>query len=422
MNAQNNISYALAHHFSGPILFNYVWWILYQAHHKKLDTLYFLARDGYLLCEIANMFCQKFQLPLNCKYLYCSRTSLRMPSYHLIGDEAYDLLLLGGYQITLRSLLLRADLNAAQRKTVCEECGLQLWDETAILSHQEWVDVCNRLRKSQTYRTLIEEKSRMAYQTTINYLRQEGLFDHEIVALVDSGWTGSMQRSLRQLLQAEGFQGNLVGFYFGMYTEPKSPEDGTYLTCHFDADGKIWNKIPFCNNLFECLLSAPHGMTIGYSKKGQHYAPILLPGQQQENLQCINQQIHEILAFTKQKLTQIVFAEFPMLEFQRDIHKRISRYMAHPTMEEARFYGRFLFCDDVTEAYHLKLAGPEQIEALKGYSIPSRVMRRLLKRRPKIARPELLWPYGTIAFLPRWKQPWYRWNVYIWEWIRYVLR
>ena len=83
----------LCRRFSGPLLLDYVWWVLREAEKRKLRTLYFLARDGYLLYRIAQVFVSRYSLPLECRYFYCSRTSLRMPSYWFIGEEAFDLLL-----------------------------------------------------------------------------------------------------------------------------------------------------------------------------------------------------------------------------------------------------------------------------------------------------------------------------------------
>ena len=34
---------------------------------------------------------------------------------------------------------------------------------------------------------------------------------------------------------------------------------------------------------------------------------------------------------------------------------------------------------------------------------------------------ELFWPYGVLAFLPTWSALWNRWNIYIWEWIKYTI-
>lgn len=414
-----DLNKTLCQNFSGPVLFSYVWWVLQQAQKREYRTLYFLARDGYLLREIAQKFCQRFCLPIECRYLYCSRSSLRMPSYHLIGQETYDLLLLGGYHVTMCSLLQRAGLNEKERHQVYVDCGLDGADEQQLLNRAQLDSIRLSLKKSKCYWDLVQEKSILAYKDTIGYMRQEGLLAQDRAVLVDSGWTGSMQRSLRQLLQSSDFDGELTGFYFGMYARPKSPEDGTYLPWYFNGNGNTTDKILFCNNLFECLLMAPHGMTVGYTKQNGLFVPTLLPGPDKNETERICAQIERILNYTDNRLSQIVFDDFDDKTIKGDIRWRIHRYMAHPTREEAAFYGGFLFCDDTTEAYHFKLADAGQIKALKGYSIAARVWRRLTHAEQTVT--ELFWPYGTMAFLPCRKQLWYRWNIYLWEWIRYEL-
>ena len=412
----------MANELSGPVLFNYIWWILREAQQKNIRTLYFLARDGYILRDIAERFCEKFKIDIKCKYIYCSRAALRMPIYHLIGEEAYDLLLLGGYRVTLKSYLQRLELNDAERKRVYVDCGLEKIDEDRALGRSEQRMVREKLKRSICYRMLMEEKSKAAYPSAIGYLKQEGLFDHESLAIVDSGWTGSMQRSLRQLLQSAGYQGRLTGFYFGMYKEAKSPEDGTYLTWYFTHSKDAWKKILFSNNLFECILSAPHGMTVGYATcaDNNRYIPILLESISSKNEVWITNQINAILHYTNKRLEKIRFEDFDEEAALKNTRKRISRYMVHPTREEAEYYGRVVFCDDITEAYYFRLAEEKQTYMLKNYLILTRMWQRMFKKR-RGQQEELFWLYGSIAFLPSWKQHWYRLNVYIWEWVRYAL-
>jgi len=417
---KKEIAEPLSQMFTGPLLFHYVWWVLWQAKSRNIHMLYFLARDGYLLWKIAQQFCDTFHLPIECRYLYASRASLRMPTYHLIGKEAMELLTLGGYQVTLFSLLRRAELTSEERTAVYNDCGMEQPNENRLLTRSDLDKWRKALLNSKVFYDFIFRKSKAAYGNAIGYFRQEGLFDQREVALVDSGWTGSMQRSLRQLLQSAGFNGGLIGFYFGMYAVPKSPEDGTYLTWYFNHNSSPHIKIPFCNNLFECLLSAPHGMTTGYCLRGGAYEPEQLPAPQGAELDNIHENIGLVLEYVQDRLKELDFVAFCRENALRETRKRIRRYMAHPTRAEATYYGRFLFCDDTTEAYRFSLADKSQIHALKGYSIPARVWRRLFSK-GNAAVPELYWPYGTIAFLPCWKRWWYRWNVYVWEWLRYTL-
>ncbi len=420
MEKQFELEFEFSRQLVGPVLFDYVWWILRTARKKNIHRIYFLARDGYLLLQIAEAFCRHFCLEIECRYLYCSRKSLRMPAYHLMGEEAYELLFLGGYCVTLSSLLKRVNLGAAQRTEIYTECGLSEFPEDRILNRKELETVCGLLRGSKTYRMYVDRQSRAAYQNTIGYLKQEGLLEQETVALVDSGWTGSMQRTLRQLLESAGFCGKLEGFYFGMYAKPKSFADGDYHTWYFSRIGPAKRRILFCNNLFECLLAAPHGMTTGYSVQDGRFCPQMLPPPEGTALERIQAWTGFVCQYTDERLEQTGFETLEEEAARKDAYRRIRRYMVYPTRAEAAYWGGLLFCDDITEAYQFALADPAQREIVKGYTIPARIRSRFQQRK-KQRQPALFWPYGTIAFLPEWQQWWYRLHIYLWEWIRYVL-
>lgn len=402
---------------TGPVVFNFVRWVLDEAMHRGIKTLYFLARDGYTLFKVANLIVEKLSLPVTCKYLYCSRNSLRLPTYHFIGDEAYDLLSSGGYHVTVDSILNRVPLSTSTKQTILRELDIPTENAIKTLSKKEIFTFTNRLRTNKTYRVAVSEKSKEAYLPAIGYLRQEGLLEQDTVAIVDSGWTGSMQRSLRQLLESVGHSGTLVGFYFGLYAQPSDPHDGTYLSWYFNKQGRTKDKVLFCNNLFECILSAPHGMTLSYQESSGRFEPVLLPGSDNYSLELINAQIESIINYSS--------AQLPALENSFDrraalklTRKMLHRFMSKPTKEEALTYGRFLFDDDVTDSNQYSLANENQLLLLRGYSIPARVFRKIRKVGKNI--PELFWPYGTIAFLPVLKQWWYRWNVIGWESLKYL--
>lgn len=418
---QNIVAKKLCNNFSGPILFYFVWWILLESHKRGFQTIYFLARDGYLLCRIAKLFCAKYSLPIQCRYFYCSRTSLRMPSYHLIGEEMYDLFLGDSYRMTLRSLLKRVELDQKERQLVYEECGFSQENDQKILSHQDVDKIRATLRKSMVFREMVIQKSKAAYKNAIGYINQEGMLKEEHVVLVDSGWAGSMQRSLRQLLQSTGYRGKITGFYFGMFTPPKSTEDGEFLTWYLNPDGHMWDKICFNNNLFECLLSAPHGMTTGYMCYQGVFKPVLQEKSMQNSVSdsVIKVQIEEVLNFTKLCLKESNFFLFSPSRALQRTRKLICRYMAHPKRDEAAFWGSILFCDDITNAYQMNLADETQCNSVKMYLIIPRIFRKLFHQPLKKPFQELFWPYGMTAFFSWPKRVWYRWNIYIWELLRY---
>lgn len=420
--AQQNELEKISFMTTGPVLFDFVWWILHEAQNRKLKVLYFLARDGYILREIALKFCQKFHLDIECRYLYCSRASLRMPSYHLIGEEAYDLLLLGGYRITPQSLLARAELTESQQALILRDLEIPAGEEYAVLSKLSFHSFAKKLRQNGHYRDHVQEKSRLSYDNAICYLTQEISVSTEHIGIVDSGWTGSMQRSLRKLLNSAGFVGKITGFYFGMFAPPKETDDGEYLTWYFNHSSGKADKVRFCNNLFECMLSAPHGMTVGYQQSQSGYEPVLLSSPSNLQMAMIKDQIQGILRYADLTLNKLSFSSFDAILAKARARRLLRRLMVRPTKDEVNLYGRFLFSDDITELFSKPLASREQLNALKGYSLIPRIYQKLLRKTDAVPVQELFWPYGTISLAPAVMRPWYRLNVYIWEWLRYTLR
>lgn len=402
----------------GPTMCLYVDWVVTEASRRGLKRLYFLARDGYLLCEIAKKIVTKRKLDIECRYLYCSRQALRTPSYHIIGEEAYDLLTLRGYYLTPKSVISRAMLDDRTVAQIMAELGVVNPDTPFI--ENEFDSFREKLISSKTYRDAVSRVSLLAYKDTIDYFRQEGLFDSDSVAIVDSGWTGSMQRSLRQLIENEGYCGKICGFYFGMYAKSKSEEDGEYLTYYFNSDVGFWRKLFFNNNLFECMLSAPHPMTTGYRNVDGIVKPVFAEGHSPTLLPLIEQQIETSLDYAEQYAASIN-CEFSLKKAIRKSYKILKRAMVYPTTREVELLSNFQFCDDVTEGYRKSLADSKMKEKLASYAFFPRLFRKL-RGKKNYGTNEIFWVYGVIAYLPKILRPWYRVNVMLWEIARIILK
>lgn len=407
--------YTLSKEKVAPVLYAYVSWVIKEAQKRNIHTLYFLARDGYVLHEIAELICQEQKLPIECRYLYCSRMSLRTPTYHLIGEEAFRLIFMGGYHVSLQSIFDRVNLPEDLRYQVMQQAGIP--DDTDLkkeLSYLEIENYRNQLTANKCFTEHILNISKESYLPALEYFRQEQLFDQEQLAIVDSGWTGSMQRSLRQLLQSAGWNKKIVGFYFGMFASPKS-EDGEYLCFYFKSRTNKKNKVLFCNNLFECFLSAPHGMTTGYQKNTAEnkIVPVCREAPQHEQLQRIQEQIAGIVAGAK----KLIFEKqhISMYECQKILRK----LMGMPDASTVHIYGQFLFCDDTTEKYCLALAEAEHLKTIKQQLISQKLKKRFKHQKQQL----LFWDYGVIALISNpIKRIWYWLNIYLWKELTYSIK
>lgn len=395
INCSSELEY-ITNHVTAPIMVSYVWWILLEAKQKNISTLYFLARDGYTLCKIAELFCEKFQLNIQCRYLYCSRAALRMPTYHFLGEEAYSLLFMGGSYLTADHVLDRIDCTEEEREKIFAETNFDIAFRGKIFSWHEHETYCKKLRTSNTYNKIVKEKSESAYTTILGYFQQEGLTQLKHIAIVDSGWTGSMQRSFRQILEYAGHTPKITGFYFGMYAKQKEQQDGTYCTWYFNQRGPIKNTIMFSNNLFETMLTAPHGMTVGYELQQGTYKPIQKAAPQGKRLDDILVQQRTILSFTNHVLKKINFFEFHSKQHLKLTKKLLTQLMVKPEKAEVLAYQHFLFCDDITESYQLTLH--TENADLSRYLILRRIYRKFISKKQEEPSPEVLWHFGSIAF------------------------
>ncbi len=256
-------------HVLAPALNGFVLWVLKEALRSGKRRLYFLARDGYLMYRAASVYCEKWKLPLECRYLSCSRYSIRIPMFHLDMDGALGYICRGGIDVTMTKILNRAGLTETEKEKLLERLDIGYGKDDAV-PYAELAGIGRKLGQDAWFMRCVKRHSEDAMPNLEGYLMQEGLFDGTPAALVDSGWVGSMQKVLNQLTayireknKITG-QAHLEGYYWGLYELPEGVNPEDYHCYYFSPGGNLREKIYFSNCLFEGIFSAPHGMTMGY--------------------------------------------------------------------------------------------------------------------------------------------------------------
>ena len=64
--------------FAGPVLFPYIQWLIRKSVQIGIKRLYFIARDGYILKKIADLYLEQCRLEIQTKYIYGSRRAWRV--------------------------------------------------------------------------------------------------------------------------------------------------------------------------------------------------------------------------------------------------------------------------------------------------------------------------------------------------------
>lgn len=323
-------------------------WVLNQAKNKGIQRLYFLARDAYMSFLAAKEIVAARGLNIECVYLEGSRYAWRMAEFHLQSDQdILDKICIGGVHVTLRKLLRRGGLNDEEIEEVAQELGKADELDTQ-LTYAQTREYREPLAASALFLDLVLRRAIDNYKIAMEYFRQEGLLEDTVYAIVDSGWVGSLQKTLEHLVNSDKQSAKTIpGFYFGLYELPQGVDEKNYYTYYFRPYLDVERKVRFSNCLFEAVLSAPEGMTCGYEMRDHRVYPVKESRKNPNyerinaNLKVLEQVVREHVECIQKKIPSPYLLEFAQVE------EVLSKLMGSPENEEAKVLGNYLFSDDI---------------------------------------------------------------------------
>lgn len=255
---------------AGPFLVCYVRWLLQDAQQRGLRHLHFLARDGQILCDIAQRLQAAGHAPgIELHYLHASRRAWFAPS---VNAWTRDLL----------ERILDEDEGAFSADTAARRLGfadlvhlLRVWPSLNT-------DATHWQRRSALIDSLLNTLGAAAAAEHFQTLRTDMLAylaQHELSAarqdwaIVDLGWRGRMQESLARCLAGDSLAGTQSrGYYLALLDRPHWPAGTHQAHCLWPGDAEgICRDLPGPATLIELLCQADHGSTTGYrrDKTGQ---------------------------------------------------------------------------------------------------------------------------------------------------------
>lgn len=367
-----------------PAMNAYVIWLLRRAEQAGIRRLYFLARDGYLVYATAKQYCEKLNLPVECRYLYCSRYSLRVPLYHLDLSEALAHICRGGIRVTPRKIMIRSGFSQAQIDALLPQLDLP-YEPDACIPFAALPQVRQLLEHNAAYLAAVSACSARALPALKGYFAQEGLLDECPMAIVDSGWTGTMQKCIQQIRQLCGCANDIHGFYYGIYSLPRDACTSRYDAFAFSRKRHLWRKVFFNNNLFETVFCSPHGSTRGYEAENGRYVPILSQPDPRIRDFILDLQVR-MEAYTGRLLADLTpqqFAQLSLPRLQRTVCALFRLLMWAPTPGEAESFGSLPFSDDLLDSGLQELAAPLSPRQLRSnHLLPKLLAMTGLRPRP----------------------------------------
>ena len=422
-------------HTFAPVIIHFTLWVIREALKSGKKRLYFLARDGYYMYHVAKLL--KIE-SIEYRYLKVSRYSIRSAQYHILGDRSIDYICTGGIDVTFEKVMKRAMLTDDEAMEMAKLAGYEKRYKQ-VLNYNEVMALKPILRNIPKFMEIVAFKAEQLYPETIAYLKQEGMFDDIDYAIVDSGWIGTLQRSLQELLQK-----TIEGYYFGLFEIPKDMDRQQYHAYYFGGDKginikniksiiSIRRKAHFANSLFEAVCSAPEPMTLGYKKEHDRVIPIgseknnpnaenitrnlkLIQTLMEEYIQVlsateknINKNGKQIFSVTERKINEggkkvlsdtEKFLKISVLQIKDTAcitEKILSMLMAKPIHDEAKYFGSYIFCDDLLEQQLQPVAALLTKEDIKNQRLINKAL--ILKGIKKATIHESAWLEGSVRLM-----------------------
>ncbi len=250
--------------YTGPLLYPYVEWLLKESVQKGFQRLFFIARDGYVLKEIADIIIRRQGLEIETYYLYGSRKAWRLPS---ITIEKFDMkeFLKCSYTDQIYSYEQIAGLFEMSVSELKQFLPFDPEKEVTLSS-----DVVREVLRILTYNqravaSFVAEHQSEKRMAVVEYLKQTLDVEKGNFAFVDLIGSGYTQKCLAELMT-------------GWYSERVFTFFYRLDSCGFQE--KNINIAYYTNHLcmgsiIEVLCSANHGQTVGYVKKGDIWEPVL---------------------------------------------------------------------------------------------------------------------------------------------------
>jgi predicted HAD superfamily hydrolase len=367
----------LAASVAAPILTAYTTWILQQAKAKQLARIYFLARDGEILLQIAKELAPKIYPEVELRYLYVSRQALRMPGLTKINKAFWEWMFDDTTIFTIDSLLARMCLDRQAAEPIFAPLGYpsELWQKN--LSTKERIALRSNLEKSESLQSLVLQIAEQKREVLKAYLQQEKMLDGQAFGLVDVGWRGSLQISLENAFEIFGTQ-MPVGFYFALAKPSgglKFKGEAIAFFFNLNNDTGFRNDIDYRYvSAMEVFCAGCEGTTLDYTL--QEDGSVVPKLKHTSNQPALNWGLksfqQSVIAFVRHLVEQ------SPSDFSLDTSPKLLRealddvfltFNNSPTQQEAEAFIDCPFFDDPNELYHFYWAMPIRLVDVVKYAI-----------------------------------------------------
>lgn len=247
----------------GILLTSYAGWILKCCREKGINRLYFIARDGYILKQIADEIISSMGLDIKTHYLYGSRRAWRMASF---SSRNHDIQKLwnwshGGSVKSIRDI---AEIFQIQTDELRKFISLEIQDDTMKLSYFTIQKIWKKLQENEAFIDFLVQYHSEKRRVVKQYLMQEMDFSDRHFAFVDVSGSGYTQSCLADIIY-DFYREPVVTFFFKL--DKINVADNCRNYCFYPT--RIENGV-----ILEMFCRAPEEQTVGYRNIDGSIVPV----------------------------------------------------------------------------------------------------------------------------------------------------
>ncbi len=333
----------------GPLTVGFCQWLEASLRNDGMEHAYFLLRDGELFYKVYGELFADDSEACKASLLPASRRAMLLPALELNLQFALPSLLGGIGARPVREFLDRLQVDASLFREEALAAG--------FFSLEERVDA--RMADSRLARFLLSPRvlgallvrGKMEREALRMFLEQHGVLLCGKAAVVDLGWSGTIQKSLHVLLQNLSPSTAVTGYYLATLGEADHSRVAGVSTRSYLAErgnpAHIVNHIYSFLNLFEQVYTSATGSLLYFStENGQAVPNYQQPDRSTAQAERLHRMHEGALACARdyKKLAQ----SFGVPALPVDVAaEEFLRIIARPTAEEAAQLGTLEHCDNL---------------------------------------------------------------------------
>lgn len=251
--------------FGGEILLSYVLWILRQCEERHIKRLYFVARDGYLLKEIADIIIENRNLSVTTTYIYGSRKAWRVPAM-VCGQYEWDLVefIRWSHIEKIKNIADLAEVFELPVEKFIQYMPIYYQEnKTHLLNSYELKMLVIQLQQNERFKEYLRNFHMDRRERVKRYLNENIIISDDDFAFVEVGGSGLTQEYLATLLQ-DIYCNKIKTFYFKFDRVIKSDKCDFYV---------FMPSLFKTDRLIEMVCRAPHEQTVDYTEQNGKMVP-----------------------------------------------------------------------------------------------------------------------------------------------------